>query len=507
MNKSFRYTAFALATLLSATAQAQSDKSDGTDPWWSSGKATIQERLAVTKNENRAKNVILFIGDGMGISTLTAMRIFDGQTRGESGEENVMPYEHFPNVALVKTYNDNAQVADSAGTASAIMTGVKTRLGVVNMASTHPVGQCIDGKTGHRASFAQRAEQAGKATGVVSTARLTHATPSTVYANSPSRNWENDSDMPKEALEAGCSDIAAQFVAFDDGDGIEVALGGGRANFLPNTTPDPEKSGAMGWRSDGRDLTKEWQEKFDRAAYVTSADELNALDLSKVDHLLGLFEPSHMKFESDRQKDEAGEPSLADMTSTAIDILSRDEDGFFLMVEGGRIDHAHHDGNAKRALQDGQAFAQAVQMALSKVDLDDTLILVTADHSHVFTIAGYPTRGNPILGLSTPPAKDGSPGTEPALAEDGKPYTTLGYWTGPGAVTGERPLVTSEEAQDLDYHQQAIIPTRSENHGGEDVALFAAGPWSHLVGGVIEQNVIYHIMDYAMGLSEEQSSD
>lgn len=486
-----------LIALMAAPALAQqTPPAPLEDAWWNAGEAALRDRLAITANRNRAKNVILFIGDGMGISTITATRIFDGQSRGASGEENILPFERFPHVALVKTYNSNSQVPDSAGTASAMMTGVKTDIGAINMSDRHKVGACGDWQADRVASLAERLEAEGRATGVVTTTRLTHATPATVYAHSPHRDWEADADLPGAALAEGCKDIAAQLIDFPYGDGLEVAMGGGRYNFLPEDIADPEYSDKHGKRKDGRDLTAEWLKTGNRAAYVTTARELSAIDLAATDRLLGLFEPSHMNYEADRAGDRGGEPSLTAMTSVAIDMLSRDPDGYFLMVEGGRIDHAHHGGNAARALSDGQAFAEAVATALSKVDLSETLILVTADHSHVFTMAGYPARGNPILGVVHSAADEGGP----TLAKDGKPYTTLGYWNGPGAIGGERPAPDDETAQALDYRQQAIVPTGSETHGGEDVALFATGASSYLVGGVIEQNVIYHIMAHALGL-------
>jgi alkaline phosphatase len=166
------------------------------------------------------------------------------------------------------------------------------------------------------------------------------------------------------------------------------------------------------------------------------------------------------------------------------------------MVEGGRIDHAHHDSNAYRSLEDMVAFDNAIKAALEKVNLNETLVIVTADHSHVFTIAGYPKRGNPILETIVEP--DG----KPKLGKDGKPFTTLGYANGPGAVKeGEpRPVPTNTTAPD--YKQQSLVPLESETHGGEDVAIFAGGPWAHLFAGVVEQNYIYHVIDHATKLGE-----
>jgi len=486
---------------LPAAAQT-ADSPTTAQEWHAAGQAALAERLAQPANTAKAKNVILFIGDGMGVSTVTAARIAAGQARGLPGEGYALSFERFPYTALVKTYNTNAQVSDSAGTASAIMTGTKTNIGVINMVPEHTPNRCGGTGAGGLPSLAELSASSGRAVGVVTTARLTHATPATVYANSPSRNWESDADMPAEAAAAGCVDIAAQLFEFP-GDGLEVAMGGGRTNFLPQAAADPEHRDRRGRRADGRDLTAEWRERYENAAYVTTADELARLDFGAVDHLLGLFEPSHMKYELDRPEDSGGEPSLAEMTRAAIEMLGRNEDGFFLMVEGGRIDHAHHGGNAARALADTRAFADAVAAAAERVDLSETLILVTADHSHVFTIAGYPPRGNPILGLVTRIAPDGSATGEPVLAADDKPYTTLGYWNGPGAITGERAAPDPEAALAADYRQQAAIPLGSETHAGEDVPAYATGPWAHLVGGVLEQNVLYHIMAHAMGLPPE----
>ena len=186
------------------------------------------------------------------------------------------------------------------------------------------------------------------------------------------------------------------------------------------------------------------------------------------------------------------------MTRAAIQRLSNKAEGFVLLVEGGRIDHAHHAGNAYRALADFAAMDEAVQTALDLTDPSETTIMVTADHSHVFTMAGYPARGNPILGLVNAD-EDGAPATK-----DGKAYTTLGYMNGPGAVAATgRPDPADTDTMAKDYQQQALIPLGSETHAGEDVALKAIGPGAYLVSGTIEQNAIYALMAHALGLAAE----
>ncbi len=174
--------------------------------------------------------MILFIGDGMGVSTLTAARIFEGQMRSESGEENRLSFEEFPFSALSKTYGTNQQTSDSAPTMSAIISGVKTDEGVisVNQNVQHANYKTVAGN--ETKTLLEYAEDAGKSTGVVSTARLTHATPAACYSHSPDRDWESDNDIfmrRKDAYEAKFPDIARQMLEFAYGDGLEVALGGG----------------------------------------------------------------------------------------------------------------------------------------------------------------------------------------------------------------------------------------------------------------------------------------
>ena len=438
--------------------------------------------------EPRAKNVILFIGDGMGISTVTAARIFDGQSKGLAGEEHQLVFETFPNVALVKTYNSNQQVPDSAGTATAMMTGQKTRAGVINVAADVKRRDCAAALQSPLRPLSIDAKERGLAVGVVTTTRLTHATPATVYASMPERDWESDLYLSDADQARGCRDIARQLVEFAPGGGLDVALGGGRDKFFAN---DGER------REAGSDLVSDWLAGGPGRTFVATRDELDRVTAGT--QVLGLFADSHLEYIARRQADST-EPTLAEMTVKAIDLLAADEDGYFLMVEGGRIDHGHHIGKPGYAMLEAQAFNTAIGAALAKIDLTETLVLVTADHSHVFTIAGYPTRGNPILGLVVGNDKSG------------EPYTTLGYTNGPGGLDshprGEPETGIEALSQALSAPKGIDIagaPYHAETHGGEDVALYATGPGAEHVRGVIEQNVIYSIMVDALGF--EASTD
>jgi len=157
--------------------------------WYRNGAARAAANGAM---RGRAKNVILFLGDGMSLTTVAAARILDGQRKGQSGEENQLSWERFPATAFSHTYNTDAQTPDSAGTMSAIMTGVKTRAGVISVDGTGKRGDCATALQHPRLTWLELADSAGLSTGVVTTTRLTHATPAATYAHVPERNWEND---------------------------------------------------------------------------------------------------------------------------------------------------------------------------------------------------------------------------------------------------------------------------------------------------------------------------
>jgi len=391
------------------------------------------------------------------------------------------------------------------------------------------LGDAESAKGNELPTIFEQAARAGRSTGIVSTARITHATPAACYAHSPHRDWEDDKDVSRAAPDSGFVDIARQLIERHDAHRLQVVLGGGRRSFLPSTMSDPEYPEKKATRRmDGRDLTREWLESRTNSVYVWNQKQFEAVDTDKTDHLLGLFEPSHMQYEADRGTDKAGEPSLSEMTAKAVDILSRNSKGFVLMVEGARIDHGHHAANAYRALTDTIEFARAVSVAIEKTKRSETLIVVTADHGHVFTLGGYPTRGNPILGKVIENDERGNPGR---LARDmtGVPYTTAGYANGPGytgkssqqgeglkryphdprsdadrkyeGITKGRPAeIESADTEASDYLQECTLPLASESHGAEDVIIYADGPMAHLFSGVQEQNYIYHVMAEAMGL-------
>ncbi|KOB71485.1 Alkaline phosphatase [Operophtera brumata] len=361
-----------------------------------------------------------------------------------------------------------------------------------------------------------------RAAGIVTTTRVTHASPAGTYAKTANRGWENDAavraaghdtqrcpDIAHQLvhMEPGnrfkndatvraaghdtqrCPDIAHQLVHMESGNRFKVILGGGRREFLPNATLDEE--GTRGLRTDERDLIQEWQDDKQvrnlSHAYVWHAAELRALAADPPEYLLGLFEGTHLRYNMEGNPE--SEPTLAELTEVAIKSLSRNEKGFFLFVEAGRIDHAHHGSYPQLALDETIELSAAVERATELLSEEDSLIVVTSDHAHVMAINGYTRRGGDILG----PSDD--------IGDDGVPYMTLSYTNGPGArvhENGVRPDVTQDDDYlALRWRAPADVPLGSETHGGDDVAVFARGTAHGMFSGLYEQSQLPHLMAYA----------
>ncbi|XP_066946181.1 alkaline phosphatase-like [Macrobrachium rosenbergii] len=497
-------TVVLLATVLAGWANAEivypspNVGENDSEFWLELGKREIEEALEQPKLTNVAKNVILFLGDGMGITVNTAGRILKGQKKGNSGEEGYLVWERFPNIGLMKTYNLDKQVPDSAGTATAYLSGVKANFYTLGVNGKVKLDDCKASLVNNNRvkTVLDWAQDADKDTGVVTTAQVSHATPGGLYAKSASRKWQCDTIMKKYEGASACKDIARQLVEDEPGRNMKVIMGGGRQE-MGNPKNDGEKQKCP--RSDGRNLVKKWQQdreaEGETNAYVTTTHELRSLDVNNTDYIMGLFGDLHVPYEVDRDTSLDGTPHIKEMVEVAIKRLQRNDKGFFLLVEGGRIDHGLHYGMPKRALEELVAFEEAVERALEMVNLRETLIIVTADHSHVMTINGYPKRGNNILGI-VETSDDVS---------DGLPFTTLmftnghGYnftWDGHGV---KRPNLTGVDTSHKDFEPLAAVPTfeGSETHGGEDVAAFALGPMAHLFHRVHEQTHVAHVMGYA----------
>uniref|UniRef100_A0A8C1X5T6 alkaline phosphatase n=1 Tax=Cyprinus carpio TaxID=7962 RepID=A0A8C1X5T6_CYPCA len=449
--------------------------------WYVKGKEALHTSLSMKPNLHRAKNLILFLGDGMGISTVTAARIMKGQMEGKTGEESVLAMDTFPHLALSKTYNVDKQMPDSAATATAYLCGVKSNYGTLGLSAAARRKDCSSAKGNEVKSILHQAKMAGKSVGIVSTARVQHASPAASYSHTPERGWYSDKDLSSEAITGGCKDIAYQLVHNTD---INVILGGGRQYMFPKETVDPEYSTITGSRQDKTNLVDVWLRSRNKATYVWNKKDFDAVKEDNTDYLMGLFEPKDTRYELER--DPSMDPSLTEMVEKAIKILRKNSKGFYLFVED-KIDHGHHAGKAKYALTEAVEFDRAIARAAELTSELDTLSVVTADHSHVFSFGGHSYRGNSVLGVSY------------SKAEDGKSFTNALYGNGPGyqIVNGTRPDMNETISTSDDYLQQAAVPLDSETHGSEDVAIFAKGPMAHLFHGVQEQSYIAHAMAYA----------
>ena len=463
--------------------------------WRQYGADELNARFLMHPNVKTAKNVIVFIGDGMGVQTHTAARIYKGQKEGRSGEESVLEWEKFPYTGQSKTYNTDFQVPDSAGTATALFTGVKTRMAVLGIDNKPSYNTCDPNlvEKSKLKSLLHQAVADGKATGIVTNTRVTHATPGALYAHTQNRNWEADSSMPDEYY-GKCDDIAKQLIYSDVGQKINLVFGGGRQNFLTK---------AQGGIRNDEDLIAKWKSLKRGENHQVLLSKLQLEEWTHTDYALGLFSSSHMSYVLDR--DDESEPSLDMMTKQAILRLQKGPNGFFLMVEGGRIDQAHHKNWAKKALEETLELEKAVQVALELTNPDETLIVVTADHSHAMTINGYPHRGNDILGYVYNEERelwneqpDGSRAA----------WSTISYANGLGFLdhfTNDA-LHPWRDIREMDftddqYRSPAMVNPADgyETHGGEDVPILAYGPWAHLMVGVHEESYICHVIEHAFG--------
>lgn len=453
--------------------------------WKRNAQKDLLEKLSQTMNLNKANKMIFFLGDGMSIPTITAARIYKGQMEGLDGERDSLSFEKFPVLGLSKTYCVDKQVADSACSATAYLGGVKANYETLGVTAEVKLNDCMAAKNkeNHVDSIAQWAQRQGLSTGIVTTTTVTNASPAGAYSHSSNRLFESDLDVKKlnQSLEH-CEDIAKQLMYNKPGNKFQVILGGGWGNFIPK-----EKGGR---RLDGLDLIDHWKRsKKGNTEFVTDRESLLKVNFDKVNYLLGLFNKNDMDYHLD--SDLKTQPTLEEMTEAAIKVLEKNPKGYFLFVEGGLIDRAHHANMAIKAIDETVEFSKAVDKAVCMTDEKDTLIVVTADHAHVMSMAGYPVRGNSIVGINSD-----------LDTLDHLPYMTLSYANGPSSgmynVDGHRKdLKELDDIGKKNFQFPSLVPMKYESHGGDDVAVFARGPWAHLFTGVIEQNNIPHFMGFA----------
>lgn len=306
-------------------------------------------------------------------------------------------------------------MADSACTATAYLCGVKGNIVTIGVNANVEFNNCsasMDARN-HVSSIAQWAQKAGKSTGFITTTTLTHASPSGSYAHVANRLYESDSDVRSFGKDPSeCMDIATQLVTQEPGRNFDIIMGGGMSKFLPNNIKDTH--GNLGVREDGENLLATWQGMHPQGAIVTNRQQLLNLNISKVSHIMGIFQSQYMDYHLEANPKE--QPSLAEMTEIALKLMQRNDQGYFIFIEGGLIDIAHHETKAAISLDETLEFDKAIELARAMTDPQDTLIVVTSDHAHPLTISGYPGRGTDILGLN-----------QYDIDLDGLKYSTLNY--------------------------------------------------------------------------------
>lgn len=413
----------------------------------------------VGQNNPEIKNVIFFIGDGMGVSYTSAYRYL--KDNPSTKEVEATEFDKYL-VGQQKTYPEDPHqnVTDSAAAATAMSAGIKTYNAAIG----------VDNDGSSVKTVLEAAKENGKSTGLVATSEITHATPASYGAH----------DVSRKNMNAIADDYYDEMIKGEHK--IDVMLGGGVSNFV---RPD-------------RDLAKEFQK--DGYSYVTNKEEMLKNDNSR---LLGLFAPGGMPKMLDR---EASMPSLEDMTDTALNKLSQNKKGFFLMVEGSQIDWAGHDNDIVAAMSEMEDFEKAFKAAVDFAKKDKhTLVIATADHStggySIGARGNYNWFGAPIAAAKRTPdfmAEQIAKGAD--VEQTLKTYINLQLT--PEEIQSVVKAAESKKVLDIDNSIETIFDNRSVTgwttggHTGEDVNVYAYGPGSDLFAGNIENtDQAKHIFD------------
>ncbi|MEH2511358.1 alkaline phosphatase [Nitrobacteraceae bacterium AZCC 1564] len=463
----------------------------------------------------KAKNVILFIGDGMSPAHRVAARLLSkGIAEGKSLGKLAM--DDMPHMALVATAGSDSIITDSANSASAYATGHKSAVNAMGVYADRTANPFDDPKVETIASLARR--QRDLAIGIVTNTEIEDATPAAMLVHTRRRR--------------AYSEIVEQYFEAKP----EVLMGGGRANFLP------QSAGTASKRKDDVDYIARFREAG--YAVTATAGELNAA-AAKADtrKLLGLFASGNMDGVLDRKFLKGGgvanfpeQPDLTEQVQAALTVLSRNEAGFFLMVESGLIDKYAHALDMERAVYDTIMLDNAVRLARdwAQKNGDETLILVISDHNHPNNLVGTIT--DDMASVSEKPLrkrigvyeKAGFP-NYPAPDEDGYPsrvdvsrrlaifsaslpdhYETLRpKLDNPNEPTekGEAPNTFKPNEKYKNVPGAVLrlgnLPAMmgASVHSGEDVILTAVGPGSEQVRGSLDNTDVFRIMADALGLA------
>ncbi len=469
---------------------------------------TVTWDVYATPATAKAKNVIFFLGDGMSVAHRTGARIMSkGMTEGKANGRLNM--DDLDRMAFIGTSSTNAIATDSANTMSAYMTGHKTAVNALGVYVDRTKDTLDDPKVETIAEAVRRLSK--KSVGIVTTAEVEDATPAAVVAHTRAR-----ADKPEI--------VGMLFDVQPD-----VLLGGGSAYFLPKTTPGSK-------RKDDKDYIQ----LFKDAGYTLATDksELATATGTNTGKILGLFHPANMDVTLDREFLKKGtvakfpnQPGLVEMTKVALGQLSKNQDGFFLMVEGASIDKMSHPMDWERALVDTIEFDKAIGVGIEFLKTHpDTLIVVTGDHTHGVSIIGtiddnkpgtemrekvgvYASAGFPNYedknGDGYPDRVDVSrrlavfSSNYPDYYETFRPKMDGPFE--PVVLNEKKEYVANEAYKDVPgaVFRQGNIPKSSDSavHAVDDVVLQATGPGAEGFKGYLEESDVYRVLVDAMALA------
>lgn len=418
----------------------------------------------------KVKNVIFLIGDGMGVSYTTAFRSMKDDPATKLIEETAFD-PHLVGQQMTHPEDPDQNITDSASSATAMAAGIKTYNNAI----------AVDNDESEVKTVLEAAKEKGKATGLVATSEITHATPASFGAH----------DISRKNMNAIADDYYDELINGEHK--VDVLLGGGTSLFD---------------RTD-RDLTEEFQN--DGYGYVTNKQELLENEDAQV---LGLFAPAGMPKMIDR---EDSAPSLEEMTKSAIDRLKQDKDGFFLMVEGSQIDWAGHDNDIVGAMSEMEDFEKAYAAAIEFAKKDKhTLVIATADHSTGgFSIGAdgiYNWFGEPIAAAKRTPDFMASKIAEGAEVEEIlSQYINLELTD--EEISAVKVAAETENYGSIDNAIEEIFNKRSYTgwttggHTGEDVPVYAYGPSSEKFAGNLDNTdhakIIFDLLKAKVEISDK----
>ena len=458
----------------------------------------------------RARNVILFIGDGMTVANRTAARILSKGIR-EGKYYGQLSFDDMPHMALIGTSGVDSIVTDSANSMSAYTTGHKSSVNALGVYAARNGNNFEHPKVETIAELIKR--KTGMAVGVVSDAEVEDATPAGVVAHTRRR--------------ADKAEITEMFFMAR----VDVLMGGGSAYFLPQGAPGSKRKDANNFI----DMFKR-----DGYAYATTDGEMKAAaGRAGTKKLLGLFHPDNMDGALDRHVLKKNtvpqypeQPDVADMTRAAIQVLSRNKDGFFLMVEAGLIDKFNHPLDWERAVYDTIMLSNAVQVAKDFAGKrDDTLIIVTPDHTHGLAIVGTVDDAKPGADMREKvgtyaeagypnypaPDKDGYPPSVdvskrlavffadfPDYYETYRPKLDGTFEPAVKDATGKQYVANEKYKADGAQLRGGNLPRSSDVgvHSADDAVLTAMGPGSEKFRGFMDNTEVFRVMAETLGLGQ-----